>query len=719
MVADPGRGPLYAAALLYGSNSKNLVNILTGLKKEAGELYDEAVNKIDLSVRAVKQARQAFNMARTGLLHRNDKSQAFQNLLQRIKMDMDNRCQATRLAELITGLDTAMKQLRELNSEYFDRYQRVIISLRDTFAANVEAIGDLDDNAGDPFTLPLFKISEMRDTLNDTVNGLDLTTVIDQFTNAFFAGAYKVWYTGDEHKVAYWMSAYMTDAFREYLNKSMDDYVKTLYPQFKDDATPSRLVEAIKTDIIARLDGMATELFLVDNNKAPHVAAGDNTIAYCAAPQTAPIINQAIQDYQAQKAATGLSYTHDTGTNDRIYFLKSSCCIPLFAYKMIDDTYEEYRMADANGAGKHLYELREDRADPRDWQQDLPNLRPYSLYQDADEWMGDKKADVISYNTAETMGIIHAAINDHGAPTGQYFIWLTPDYTDRIDALKAETERARALAAAAQKTEDALKSARESLARTAGDLKAYIDGAIDYTFTYQFDPNLGRNVRVKPEVEPISIRNDGDANAPEVQKSVRRDRVLAYPAMMPKVKTELAKKEKARLALEDADAVIAELDTEVSKFGVRKEARENYIQALVWGVLKYTMPHTITLEDKNEFGLDNIDPVVLSALHMSPYGLKAPLYQGFLNYMELSPELKELAAKKTAQRIARVDDDGAPHDWSGELKAATDNLKTILNPTYMQAMQGQLMQDPKKAEITKLITDLLTAIKTTVVLYGF
>ena len=74
---------------------------------------------------------------------------------------------------------------------------------------------------------------------------------------------------------------------------------------------------------------------------------------------------------------------------------------------------------------------------------------------------------------------------------------------------------------------------------------------------------------------------------------------------------------------------------------------------------------------------------------------------------------------KTAQRIARVDDDGAPHDWSGELKAATDNLKTILSPTYMQAMQAQLMQDPKKAEINKLITDLLTTIKTTVVLYGF
>ena len=534
VVRDPNRGPLYAAKILFGSDKKNLINVISGISSNLKDLRDEAYFNIDLSVKAVKNARAKYNDRPKFDLGSRKKKILFQELLMAIRNDMGRRCEYERYKYLCEALDTAKTQLLDLYKEFFAKYADVILDLKKVFEANKLAIAELQDVSSDPFMLPLFKISEVRNTLDAEVDKLGIDTAIEEFNNAFYQDAYEIWHTGNEDKISRWISKYMSEAFRQYIELSLDDHIRNLYPDLAEDEDVSPLVKRVRDDIIQKLDAMASELFLLDGAKAPRVMHHAETYTYCSAPMTAPIVNRAIEEYRANKEGI----THVSGSKNRVSFLKFSRCVPLFAYKMIDECYLKYKEA-ASATGKHLYEGAWAGGDARNWQTLLPNLRPYSIYQHIDWTTSDKQTTAAAYGAAEhEAGIIHSEIDSTGNATGIYYIWRTPNYMPQIDTAKQLVDSAQALVDTAVTKEneksllEKLKAILPQLSAEQNNLKSYKDGLIDYKLTYSYDAVNNNQKLIKPEVPPVMIRNDGDKSTEATAFNVRRDYVLASPVLM-------------------------------------------------------------------------------------------------------------------------------------------------------------------------------------------
>lgn len=720
VVRDPKKGPMYAAKVLFGSDRRNIVNIVSGLAETAKRERDETLGNIDISVAAVKRARAAYN--NRGLI--SSKKNLFQSLLTAIGNDINRRCEYYRYDYLYKALSTAKEQLQELYEEFFEKYAIVISDLKAVFEKNKLAIGELQDVSTDPFTMPLFKISEVRETLDEEVDNLGIDTAIDRFNAAFFRGAYEIWHTGNEDKISRWISDYMSEAFREYIELSLDDHIRKLYPELAEDQDVTQLISRVQNDIVQRLDAMASELFLLDAAKAPRVAGHADTVIYCSAPSNAPIVNSAIEAHRANHAGI----THVSGSNNRIFFLKSTPCVPMFAYGQINTNYEKYVEA-LSAAGKHLYEGAAGNGDARNWQTLLPNLRPYSIYELIDWNTPEKKATAETYGVAEReAGIVHTEIDNTGNDTGTYYIWRTPNYRDKLADAAQKIADAKALLDADFSKEDAkavlkkLQELKPIIADEKESLKRYKDSLIDYKLTYDYDAVNNRQQLIKPEVPPVRIRNDGDQSTEATAFNVRRDHVLASPVLMNYVKDELEKYRSYNATMQQLEECEKNIEAKLTEIGddvgTREQEQPIFINALLSGVLGYSRRHVITFEDKDEFGIENNPTVELSKPADKPFGGLAPLYQAFNTYCDLPDETRKAVHAKVDQRLNGVDENDLPKDWTEMMTAAYNLLLSIFVPEYVNAIALGVKSTPEYAEIMNLYKAFLTAQKTFRIMYG-
>lgn len=725
VVRDPNRGPLYAAKMLMGSDKKNIFNVLAGVTEEVKRERNDALGTIDMSVKAVKNARTAYNNKPGKFLDPfgKKKNELFQNLLMAIKKDIENRCKYERYRLLGEALDTAKEQLQELHKEFFAKYADVIWDLKKVFADNAVAIANLQDVNEDPFMLPLFKISDVREGLDAEVHKLGMVTEIESFNNAFYKGAYEIWHNGNEEKVARWISRYMSKEFRQYIELSLDDRIRSLYPEIAD---VSLLVDRVQKDIIQKLDAMASELFLLDGAKAQRVQTHTDTLTYCSAPMSAPLVNQAIDLFRQNKPEV----KRVSGSKNRIFFLKSSPCVPMFAYGQVDVNYSKYEEAKAV-SGKHLYEGAAGNGDPRNWQALLPNLRPYSIYQHIDWTTPEMQATAEAYGTAEQeeIGIIHPEIdNATGEKMGNYYIWRTPDYLPAIEAAKALADSAQALVdtvVSKENEKDLLKALGEILPKLEAErvnLKRYKDGLIDYKLTYSYDPVINTQKLTRPEIPPIPIRNDGDKSTEATAFNVRRDNVLASPVLMRDVKEELHKVQAYQAVMAQletvAHGVTDKMENITNVIGGRETEQPNFINALLCGVLTYSKKHMIVFEDKDEFGLENNPDIELSKPSVKPFGGIAPLYQAFNTYCDLPAATRDGIHAKVDQRLNGVDENDLPKDWTETMQAAYDNLTEIFTNEYVQAVAMGTKAFPAYTDIMHLYKTFMTTQKTFKVMHG-
>mgnify|MGYP004609615963 CR=1 FL=1 len=718
VVLDTKRGPIYAAKMLFGSGKKNIINIISGVQETAVQKRDKAFNNMDLTVRAVKQARTEYNEAPKHSLIRKNKKECFEDLINAINNDTKKLCEYKRYDYLCDALATAKKQLTDLYNNYFKKYADVMLDLQIVFAANKLAIAELKDVNSDPFTLHLFNISEVRSTLDAVVENLGIDTEITKFNSAFYQGQYNIWHSGSEDKISRWISKYMSEEFKTYIGRSLDAHIRSMYPDIADDIPT--LTATVRTNIIQQLDNMASELFLLDGDKATHVRDHANTYTYCSAPDTALIVKSAIEQFKGANP----NVTIVSGSKDRIMFLKSSPCVPMFAYGQIDVNYAEYKKAKAV-TGKHLYEGAAASGDDRDWQMQLPNLRPYSIYKDIDWKTPEKKATAEAYGAAENIaGIIHSEVdNSTGKENGHYYIWRTPDYMPQLKSAKELADEAQKIAENEKSTLDDYRNILEKLNKVQNNLKSYKEGLIDYKFTYVYDAVNDSQKLVKPEVPPISIRNDGDKSTDATAFGVRRDHVLASPVLMKVVKEELDKVNKYNEVMAQLAEVTAAVSDKANKIenGVKLRATElpAFFNALFSGVITYRRPHTIEFVDVNKFGI-KMASIELSKPSSEPFGGIAPLYQAFNTYYNLPDETRSSIREKVNQRLNGVDENNMEKDWTEVMSAACNNspLNTITSEYINDTVRIVAQAVPEYTDIMNLYIAFISAKGTFKNMYG-
>lgn len=545
VVLDTKRGPIYAAKMLFGSDKKNIINIISGIEKTAKLNRDAAYSNIDLTVKAVKKARAEYNNRPKFDPFGKKKNELFGILLNAIRNDISRRCEYKRYDYLCKALATAKEQLLALYNNYFKKYADVIRDLMKVFEKNEQAIAALQDINSDPFMLPMFKIRDLCSTLDEEVKKLLVGTEIANFNYAFYKKAYETWHSGNEELISAWISKYMSIIFRNPIALTFDDV--------------PMLTKAGCDKVIQELDDKASEMFLLDSIRASRVYTHADTLAYCSATDTAPVLNDAIEEYKVINPTVRTV----SESRNRIFFLKITTCVPMFAYGLIDEMYAAYQEA-KSVTGKHLYEGAAENGDPRNWQTDLPDLRPYSIYKDIDWTTPEKVATAAAYKTAEyEAGIIHSEIDSTGNETGHYYIWRTPDYMPKLMSAKELADKAQEIVENEKSTLEDYQNILKKLNDEQNDLKSYKEELIDYRLTYGSVNNSQK--LVKPEIPPISILNDGYMVNPDTAFDVRRDYVLASPILMNVVKEELGKVNKYNEVMAQLTEVTAAVSAKLSR----------------------------------------------------------------------------------------------------------------------------------------------------------
>lgn len=488
LVVDPDKGPFYAAEMLNGSQTDNLVNHLYGFQREAAANLKHAREDLDLRISQVKRTRHEFLKGKINLKRK------FEDFIVSVSQYFSELGYIYLLEQMESMLPKMAQQFTDLYTNHFMVYQTVSQNLFDTFHNNYQALttAALNQAISDPFILPLMEIADMKPSLDNTVKSMNMEQQTRNF-HEFLFGKPEVWAGGDEHLICKTVSTYLTEVFHEYTNKSLTEYLEIRF----DTSNPAKLQNEVYQNILLKLESKAEALFWPANRSD---LPTDTLFGYISVPDSAPTI-MAAADTLNQKSSYLTKWP--SKLKDRIFILKCICGVPMYTYNGLYDYENEY-----NGdttVGKHLYERT--RRNLRDWR-GLPNLQPYSTLAYRTEAMDQ---DASTYHQAVEMGIVRAQpdspLKSNSGEAEDYEIVVWPPVDPLLDDAKAAIES---------------NNTRE------------IKQAIEAIDSHQ---------KSKKPHRTIQIPNDGAVGN---EAKVRKDHVLASRELMDIIREEISKEEQLR-----------------------------------------------------------------------------------------------------------------------------------------------------------------------------
>ena len=478
LLVEAEYGPFYAADVLNGPQATNLVNYLSGVKKQAENDLNKCRGDQTLRIQAVKKARSEF--LHGGFLSKNRRN--FEAVIVALANYFTNDSHIKVLENMTeVVLPTMIKQFITLYDEHFKMYQDVCRNLFDTFHENYQTLTTsiLSDTIADPFIVPLMKMEDMQESLDNAVASLKMDVQAKNFHTHLF-DLPKVWNKGDEHKICKDVSAYLVNIFSEYTGKTITDYLEIRF----NTNDPATLSNNVYNQIMSPLKDKAAALFW----RQPSYPIGSaQPLGYVSVPDTATVILNAAKKLVAVEH--GLSET-PSKMKDRIFLLKCLCGVPMFAYNGIADYCSVYRSD--RTIGKHLYEYTP--RDERDWRT-LSDLLPYSV--DISP-VPEVEERAKLYDTAVEKGIIQ----QNPQNSSEYHLIQWPSITDIQGHVKEAIEKK------------------------------------DVALISKVLSEINRYRTEKTPVKKISIRNDGMSGHEE---KVRKDHVVSSKEMSDIIREELNK----------------------------------------------------------------------------------------------------------------------------------------------------------------------------------
>ncbi len=490
LVVDSEYGPFYAADVLNGAQTTNLVNHLRGVQRQVENDLASARGDMTLRMQAVKRTRGEF--LHGGFLSNRKKN--FEEFIAAVAAYFTTDSYLYVLNQMAALMPVMIKQFIDLYNGHFKVYQIVSRNLFDTFHENYQTLStaSLAESIADPFILPLMKIEDMKESLDSAVSSMKMEVQAQNFHTFLFDKPF-VWNAGDEHKISREVSRYFVDVFHEYTGKTLTDYLEIRFGT----NDPAKLANLVYKGILEPLKDKAEALFW---KAAGFDITEAQPLGYISIPDTASVILTASE--KIVEVERGLSEC-PSKMKDRIFLLKCLCGVPLYAYNGVNDYGKEYRSDDT--IGKHLYELTD--RDSRDWRT-LPDLQPYSTNNAPSPEIEERAAN---YDRAVEREIVRK--NPSSESEFQIVVWPS---IDRI-VQNAKT-------AIAEKNIEKIK-------QSAAEIEAY-----------------------EKSREPdrlISITNDGASGH---KAKVRKDHVVDSKEMSDVIRNELDKEKKLEELLADLES---------------------------------------------------------------------------------------------------------------------------------------------------------------------
>lgn len=674
-------GPYYAAAMLHNTGY-DLVSAIDGaidtLQKNLKHVKDQidGVDGLPGIGQAIAEASEKF--CKGGLFSPLTEKSRYEDYKDAVSQWFACKDQINQLDTAIRVLQQVKEELKDLYTHYFAPLTEMLDRLHDTFIGNEEFLSNkaLVQPAG-TYTTQILSVNDIQGTLDNTIAGLTEKVAVTDFMDAML-DRHKEWINRDEEKIGALVSKYLNDVFQEQLGTTLTAYLQIKFPKA---VGPGALSQAIADNIIEPVYDASLPMFWCDPNFK--VESSTFMTGVVTVPQVATDVCTAAQNFFTKKSTSNT--VRETDIKDRIFEIRLSCGVPLYAYQGVQLMYDEYQKALSKSvAGVHLYEKtgRGYEEDKMDWSTYLPNPAPYSK---APKLNSGAQAELKRYKEAEDKNFIQRLdgtewlpaqldekekkdLQEYGKVKGKYCVHECAPVKSKSFTLH-----------------DFLKP--DAQGRTQFDGASYI----------QTLNQIQDQIDHPQSIRNLPLRSDGDPQKGyEIWAATRRDNFLRYPVLQNIVRKNLAGRaelEEERAQLKSIKAEYDQYQEEIHSFAlllfegsIRSEdaqARESFER-----IKKLTYKYLFRgVEEKAAILTDTTDGF--------PYGRNFPLYQAFCTYrsfdaarMPKSEMLKKAAdfdAKTLVGRDARL-------ARKLEMKLTPEKIGSIADTASLRADDGEIMR---------------------------
>lgn len=350
------KGPYYAGALLHNLSAKDLLNVISGYKTETEvNLNQERAN---MTLREQSYAQALSKLQNAGKLKRKKCASEFigafhAELVQGVKIHTYEVMQ-----EVLIELE---KQISDLYARYYSVFEQVLQELEKTFESNLEVLSEHKD-VGKEFAVKLMSMSDLKESLDATVEKMQIEDLIHGFTKYMFENS-DFWIGQEENKIVHLVSSFFIKELEKYTSMTVSDYLKIKF----DTNNLGELSKKVYDQIVMPLSEKSKPRFWVDNVKYNLEKA--NELILCTIPQTSQEIKDAADSFKSDFSNKTIQI-RPSYSPDRISFLNFRCGVPMVGYKGV----EQYKGGDEH-VGAYCYECSV--GDDRDWRK-LYDLTPFS-----------------------------------------------------------------------------------------------------------------------------------------------------------------------------------------------------------------------------------------------------------------------------------------------------------------------------------------------------
>ena len=269
-MADPARGPYYAAGLVQGLGGSDLLTAAEGIRAEAVSRRDHEQYQIDShAYRDYEQREREFNTAgflKLGGAYREYANAARQLVVFQTRVKM--------YQTLVDLMDTVKDQLRLMANSFTTPFAKTVTGLFDTFEVNraeLEAFADRQN----PYEMPLITMKELMPSLNETVRQMDIPSQAHELLEALLSPeGLKCWGAAgdkaDNSTLSYLVSDYFVHKF------SMVSSILR-----------NKRAQIVVGELLKELSANAVPAFWAESGYG-NVPAGANGIGYLTVPRPAP-----------------------------------------------------------------------------------------------------------------------------------------------------------------------------------------------------------------------------------------------------------------------------------------------------------------------------------------------------------------------------------------------------------------------------------------------
>ncbi len=642
-------GPFFASQIVNAAQEQNLLNLIDGLIRNNAERMNYENQQSDRLWKDYN-AGVAAQKARPNRANVQAYENALANL-DRHEIELD-------VFKQVGGiLATLKQQVSKLHTNFYVPLARMVGNLSETFAQNYAVLNAAQPVAAlvNKYVMPLITMNQIRPTLVNHVNQMNLGGMIGQFMGYLLAN-HEAWATGDEVKISKLVTHFfVNNAFGDFSSRTIMTYLEERYGT----NNVGILTQNIYKDYMVPLMDKAEPLFW--NNPAYFNTSAAGKMGYASVPQTAAAIVNAGEQLEKSAVNAGLQ-VRKTALTDRIYLMRSFCGLPMYAYHALLNYESEYWLAQETG--RHYYEGKpqpEEGNPVWDWRK-LPSVIPQSLV--TKSMPTDVINDVMEGRTLFATAVQNGFIRPTAPGSNEMLICRPSDAY--IAQLSAMIEKGRQYI----EVQDATNG---------GMLKIELE-----------------NLLKAPQVAPSGHRITCDAvgvNDTKIKQNIICDYFCASPVFRSIV-------ENAVSVLMSANKLLEEL----ALLGQKGNVQQNYFDALFTGMFVIVGPKVCY--NTTKFGM--AETVDLSLPTMQ-YGA-LPLYQAYITYQQMDPDTIKAIKEESDKRKNAA---------SPQMIAALRAFKAGLNQNYMQLMQNNAKKHPTEyKQIMQFFVDLMTTLQTTAPLYG-